>query len=109
MFNSSISSIDIYIVIAYFFVVLGIGLIVAYKTKTSEDLFLGGRSFGWGLIGLSLFASNISSSTIIALSGAAYTTGIVNSVYEWMSGLPMIIAALIFIPLYLKNRITKAS
>ncbi len=102
----NISNIDIAIVIGYFAIVLGIGLWISRKTKTSEELFLGGRSFGWGLIGLSLFASNISSSTIIGLSGAAYKDGIVGSVYEWMSGLPLIAAALIFIPLYLKNRIT---
>jgi len=106
MENATISNIDITIVISYFFLVLAIGFYISRRTKTGEDLFLGGRSFGWGLIGLSLFASNISSSTIIGLSGAAYTTGIVNSVYEWMSGLPLIIAALIFIPLYLKNKIT---
>jgi len=103
---TNISNIDIAIVISYFAIVLGIGLWISRKTKTGEDLFLGGRAFGWGLIGLSLFASNISSSTIIGLSGAAYTSGIVGSVYEWMSGLPLIAAALIFIPLYLKNRIT---
>ncbi len=104
--QSGISNIDIAIVIGYFILVLCIGFWIARRTKTGEDLFLGGRSFGWGLIGLSLFASNISSSTIIGLTGAAYTTGIVNSVYEWMSGIPLIIAALIFIPLYLKSRIT---
>ncbi len=104
--DSNIAGVDIAIIIGYFALVLGIGFWIARRTKTGEDLFLGGRSFGWGLIGLSLFASNISSSTIIGLSGAAYTTGIVNSVYEWMSGLPLIIAAMIFIPLYLKSRIT---
>ncbi len=104
--NTLISNIDIGIIIGYLVLVLVIGFIISLKTRTGEDLFLGGKSFGWGLIGLSLFASNISSSTIIGLTGAAYTTGIVNSVYEWMSGLPLIIAALIFVPLYLKNRIT---
>lgn len=104
--RTEISTIDIAIIISYFLLVLIIGFLVSRSTKTGEDLFLGGRSFGWGVIGLSLFASNISSSTIIGLSGAAYTTGIVNSVYEWMSGLPLIIAAMIFIPLYLKSRIT---
>ncbi len=102
----NISTIDLSILIGYFILVFGIGIYVARQTKTGEDLFLGGRSFTWGVIGLSLFASNISSSTIIGLSGAAYTTGIVNSVYEWMSGVPLIIAAVIFVPLYLKARIT---
>ena len=106
MNSSTISNIDIGIVVLYFIVVLGIGLIIARKNKTSEDLFLGGRTFTWGLIGLSLFASNISSSTIIGLSGAAYSTGVVQSVYEWMSGIPLLIAAVIFIPMYLRSKIT---
>ena len=104
--GTSISTLDIAIIIGYFIIVLLIGFWVARQTKTGDDLFLAGRTFGWGLIGLSLFASNISSSTIIGLSGAAYSTGIVNSVYEWMSGIPLIIAAMIFIPLYLQSRIT---
>ncbi len=101
-----ISTIDIAVIAFYFIAVMCIGLYVARGTKTGEDLFLGGRSFGWGLIGLSLFASNISTSTIIGLSGAAYSSGIVQSVYEWMTGIPLIIAALFFIPLYLKSKIT---
>jgi len=104
--TTGISNIDIGIIIIYFIVVMGIGIYIARKTETGEDLFLGGRSFGWGLIALSLFASNISSTTLIGLSGAAYSTGIANSVYEWMSGIPLIIAAMIFIPLYLRSQIT---
>lgn len=104
--DTLISTVDLFVVLLYLVVVFGIGIWVARRTKTGEDLFLGGRSLGWGLIGLSLFASNISSSTLIGLSGAAYSSGIVGSVYEWMSGLPLIIAALIFVPLYLRSRIT---
>jgi len=104
--DALISNTDITIIFAYLALVFGIGIWVARRTKTGEDLFLGGRSLGWGLIGLSLFASNISSSTLIGLSGAAYSSGIVGSVYEWMSGIPLIIAALIFVPLYLRARIT---
>ena len=104
--NNGIATFDLIIIAIYFIVVLGIGLWIARKTSTGEDLFLGGRTFGWGIIGLSLFASNISSTTLIGLSGAAYSTGIVDSVYEWLSGIPLIIAAAIFVPLYLKSRIT---
>jgi SSS family solute:Na+ symporter len=104
--NNGIATLDLIVIAIYFIVVLGIGLWIARKTTTGEDLFLGGRTFGWGIIGLSLFASNISSTTLIGLSGAAYSTGIVDSVYEWLSGIPLIVAAAIFIPLYLKSRIT---
>ncbi len=101
-----ISNVDITVIIVYFLIVLFIGFWVARKTKSGEDLFLGGRTLTWGVIGLSLFASNISSSTIIGLTGAAYASGIVQSVYEWISGIPLIIAAIIFVPLYLNSRVT---
>ena len=104
--NATISNVDLGVIAVYFIVVLGIGLLIARKTATGDDLFLGGRTFGWGVIGLSLFASNISTTTLIGLSGSAYSTGIVQSVYEWLSGVPLIIAAAIFVPLYIKSRIT---
>ena len=104
--STNIATTDLVIIGLYFVVVLGIGVFIARRTETGDDLFLGGRSFGWGLIGLSLFASNISSTTLIGLSGAAYSTGIVQSVYEWMSGVPLIIAAVVFVPLYLRSQVT---
>ena len=58
--ETQISSIDLWIIVFYFLIVLSLGFWVARKTNTGEDLFLGGRSLTWGVIGLSLFASNIS-------------------------------------------------
>jgi len=104
--ESIISSIDIGIIIAYFILVFSIGIYVARTTKTGDDLFLGGRSLTWGFIGLSLFASNISSTTLIGLAGAAYTTGIVQSVYEWGGIIPLVVMAFVYVPLYLKAKIT---
>ena len=85
-----------------------IGIWISRKTKSGDDLFLGGRSLTWGVIGLSLFASNISSTTIVGLTGAAYSSGIVQSVYEWISRIPLIIAALIFVPLYLNSKLLQS-
>ncbi len=104
--NSLLSYLDLTIIALYFIVIMALGIWVASRTKSGEDLFLGGRSLTWGVIGFSLFASNISSSTIIGLTGAAYSSGIVQSVYEWISGIPLIIAAFIFVPLYLNAKIT---
>ena len=104
--ETSLSSIDVLIILIYFSLVILIGIWISRKTKSGDDLFLGGRSLTWGVIGLSLFASNISSTTIVGLTGAAYSSGIVQSVYEWISGIPLIIAALIFVPLYLNSKIT---
>ena len=106
MGNVSISTIDLIVIAVYFLVVLAIGIYVSKKTETGEDLFLAGRTLTWGVIGFSLFASNISSTTLIGLAGAAYSNGIPVSTYEWMSGVPLIILAFVFIPLYIRARIT---
>ena len=103
---SVISQVDATIIGLYFLIVLGIGIWVGLRTKTDEDLFLGGRSLTWGVIGCSLFASNISSTTLIGLTGAAYETGIAVSNYEWLAGVPLVLMAAVFIPIYLKSKIS---
>ncbi|MBJ3761299.1 sodium:solute symporter [Maribius pontilimi] len=104
--QNAITGLDIGVIAAYFGVVILIGVWVSKSTKTGDDLFLAGRSLGWAAIGFSLFASNISSSTLIGLTGSAYTTGIAVSAYEWMAGIPLLVMAFIFAPIFLKTRIT---
>lgn len=104
--QNAITGLDLGVIAAYFGVIVLIGVWVARQTDTDEDLFLAGRSLGWAAIGFSLFASNISSSTLIGLTGSAYTTGLAPSAYEWLSGVPLLIMAFIFAPIFLKSRIT---
>ncbi|PWN07774.1 hypothetical protein DDZ15_01810 [Rhodohalobacter mucosus] len=106
MTEISLSSIDIAIIIGYFMLIIGIGVWVSKRTETGEDLFLAGRTLGWGVIGFSLFASNISSTTLIGLSGDAYRTGISVANYEWMAAIVLILMAVFFIPYYIKSSIT---
>ena len=66
-----------YLAIGLYAVVIAvIGYRAARRIGTPDDLFLAGRSFGSGVIGLSLFASNISATTLVGLAGAAYGAGI---------------------------------
>lgn len=105
MADISLSPLDIGIIIGYFLIIIVIGVIVSRKTDTGEDLFLAGRSLGWGVIGFSLFASNISSTTLIGLTGQAYQTGISVSNYEWMAAVVLIFMAIFFIPFYIRSKI----
>ncbi len=104
--QNAITALDLWVIAAYFAVIVGIGIWVSLRTESGEDLFLAGRSLGWAAIGFSLFASNISSSTLIGLTGSAYTTGIAPSAYEWLAGVPLLLMAFIFAPIFLKSRIT---
>jgi len=101
-----ISTIDLAIIILYFLVVLAIGLAIGRKTKSGSDLFLAGRSLSWWAIGFSLFASNISSTTLIGLSGTAYAAGISVANYEWMASIVLVFFVIFFIPFYLNSRIS---
>jgi len=106
MTDIALSNLDKGIIVGYFLIIIIIGVLVSRKTKTGDDLFLAGRSLGWIAIGFSLFASNISSTTLIGLSGDAYRTGISVANYEWMAAFVLIVMAVFFIPYYIKSRIT---
>jgi Predicted symporter len=106
MEDTPIALLDLLVIAGYFAAVLAIGFWVARKVETGDDLFLAGRSLTWPLIGGSLFASNISSTTLIGLAGVAYTSGIAVSNYEWMAGVVLVFMAIFYIPIYLKSRIT---
>jgi len=106
MSTYEITGLDIGIIIGYFVIVLLIGFIFSLKSDTGKDFFLAGRSLGWGAIGFSLFASNVSSTTIIGLSGQAYRSGISVSNYEWMATLLLVFIAIFFLPFFLRSRIS---
>lgn len=104
--SRAITGADLWVIAAYFIIVIVIGVWVARRTESGEDLFLAGRTLTWGVVGFSLFASNISSTTLIGLTGAAYSSGIAVSAYEWMAGVPLLVLAFVFAPLYFRSRIT---
>ena len=92
-----------------FLVIVGV-LISKKKTKTgqlvSEDLFLSGRSLPWYKVGLSIFSTNVSPSMLVAYFGAAYTSGMVLANFEWIAWVFLLLLSFLFIPYYLKNRIS---
>ncbi len=104
--NAQISTLDTSLLVGYFVIVLVIGFIFVRRTNTGRDFFLAGNRLGWTAIGFSLFASNISGSSIIGLTGQAYATGISIANYEWMATLVLIFMALFVIPIYLKNKLS---
>jgi len=101
-----IHNIDVGVIVAYFLAIVVIGIYVSRRTRSGEDLFLAGRSLTWGVIGFSLFASNISSTTMIGLSGQAYSSGISVANYEWMASVVLVFMAIFFIPFFIKTRIS---
>ncbi|MDH3497098.1 MAG: sodium:solute symporter [Gemmatimonadota bacterium] len=96
---------DLVMVALYVVFIVALGFYFARRTKTTDDYFLAGRSLTWGLIGFSLFASNVSSSTLVGLASAAYGSGISVYNYEWMAALVLIVFLVFFLPFYLKTQV----
>ena len=100
---------DILVFVIYFLIVAGYGYWIYRKRKTREHdskaFFLAEGSLTWWAIGASLIASNISAEQFIGMSGNGYFVGIAVAAYEWIAAVSLIIIAIWFMPVYLKNKI----
>lgn len=105
MADFSLSILDVSIVIIYLLFVVILGFYIGSRHKGAEDYFLAGRNLTWPLIGFSLFASNMSSNSLVGLTGSGYVTGFSVFSYEWMAIIVLIIFAVFFLPFYLRNKI----
>src|SRR5580765_2321144 len=99
-----------YLVFLIYFVIVGFyGYWIYSKRKSREHdskaFFLAEGSLTWWAIGASLIASNISAEQFIGMSGNGYFVGIAVSAYEWIAAVALIIIAIWFMPVYLKNHI----
>jgi SSS family solute:Na+ symporter len=100
---------DYIVFLFYFIIVSGYGIWIYRQKKRasadSKDYFLAEGSLTWWAIGASLIASNISAEQFIGMSGAGFKLGLAVASYEWMASATLIIVAIFFMPVYLKNKI----
>ena len=100
---------DYVVFLTYFIIVSLYGYWIYQRKKKlttdSKDFFLAEGSLTWWAIGASLIASNISAEQFIGMSGEGFFVGIAISVYEWLAAISLIIIAIFFMPVYLKNKI----
>jgi SSS family solute:Na+ symporter len=106
----SLQNSDYIVFLIYFVIVASYGYWVYRKkkkasTSASHDYFLAEGSLTWWAIGASLIASNISAEQFIGMSGSGFKMGLAISTYEWMAAATLMIVAIFFIPVYLKNKI----
>ena len=74
-----IATIDLVIVVAYFFIVFGFGAYFGKYIKSTSDFFFSGRKFSWWVIGLSMIATVVGSYSFIKYSQAGYVYGLSSS------------------------------
>jgi len=107
--NNKLVLADYIVFIVYFLIVSSYGYWIYRRKKKkvtdTHDFFLAEGSLTWWAIGASLIASNISAEQFIGMSGNGFFVGIAVAAYEWIAALALVIVAVWFMPVYLKNKI----
>jgi SSS family solute:Na+ symporter len=109
--TSSIGPFDGAIIAFYMLVILGLGIAAGFMRRKGETggegghYFLAGNTLAWPVIGLAMFAANISTVHLVSLAEAAYKFGLVFGNFEWMAGFTLILLSLFFAPIYLRSRV----
>ncbi len=103
-----ISGIDLAIIVIYFVCIVGLGCWAGLrkkKTEKAQEYFLAGKTLSWPIIGLALFATNISTVHLVSLAEEGYTNGLAYGNFEWMAPFTLIILALFFAPFYIRSSV----
>ena len=97
------SQIDLLVLVAYLIIVLSLGFYYSRRSDENySDYFLAGRNIGWFTVGISIFATNISSEHFIGLAGSGSTRGLAVGQIELMAIFTLIFLGWILAPIYLK-------
>lgn len=75
------------------------------KEATIEEYFLSGRNLRWPSIALSSIATNINGYQFLGMMGSAYLYGLAQASLEINAVQGILMAAFIFVPLFLKERV----
>ena len=101
-----IETLDLVIIVAYLVGIVALGLFASRRKKnTTSDYFLAGRSLRWPMIGMALFATNISTVHLVGLASSGYKDGLVFGNFEWMAAFCLILLGIVFAPFYFQSRV----
>ncbi len=86
------------------------GLYLSRGTRSTTDWFLAGRRLPWWLVGISMYATAIDASDLVADSGGTYTLGVSVFIINWVGVVSgwVIAAFFIFLPMYRLGMYTNA-
>ena len=83
------AGIDVFIIVLYFMIILGIGFYFSKKKNSTDEYFLANRNIGWFVIGSALFASNIGSEHLVGLAGTGAASGVAVAQFVILASIKM--------------------
>ncbi|MHC4556847.1 MAG: sodium:solute symporter family protein [Planctomycetota bacterium] len=92
----------------YMLSLIAMGFYFSKREKTTQDFFLAGRRIPWWAAGLSIFGTQLSAITFMAIPAKAYATDWVNFLFNMgiLAITPLVI--LCFLPFYRRLNVTTA-
>jgi solute:Na+ symporter, SSS family len=89
----------------YLLAVIGIGLALRRRTRTSEDFFLSGRSIPAWVAGLAFMSANMGAQEVIGMAASGAKYGLATAHFYWVGAIPaMVFLGLFMMPLYYGSR-----
>jgi len=98
------SYIDAIVLVVYFILILSLGLYYSQKNDDNyEKYFLAGKNIPWFVVGVSIFATNISSEHFIGLAGAGSLRGLAVGQFELMAIFTLLFLGWFLVPIYFRT------
>jgi SSS family solute:Na+ symporter len=97
---------DALIILAYFATVMVVAVRARLRRDaTPEQYFVSGRELRWWSVAASTIATNLHAGHFLAVIGSAYAFGLAQANFELNAVLGLVVAAFVFVPLYLRERV----
>jgi SSS family solute:Na+ symporter len=101
----SLTFLDLAVVCLYIGGLVVAGILDRRRAKKARDHFLAASSSSWPKIGFALYASTISATSLVGLTGSAYAHGISVFAYEWMAAFVLPVFCAFVLPTYVKSQV----
>ena len=106
--QGGLTFIDVTVIVAYLLIMLHMGLKIARKQRSTEDFFVGGRDLPAWAVGISLFASVMSTILYLGQPGEMFRTGLSFLTRNIPLPLILIVVCFVWIPFFMRLRLTSA-
>src|SRR5258705_8170959 len=102
---TNLTAIDWIIMLVYFVFVIGIGVLLRRKVKTSADFFLAGRAIPVWVCGLAFISANLGAQEVIGMGASGAKYGIATAHFYWIGAIPaMVFIGVFMMPFYYGSR-----
>jgi len=96
---------DYLIISLYFAVVLGVGVLIKYKIKTTNDFLMSSRSVPLWITSLAFISANLGAQEVIGMAASGAKYGIMSAHFYWLGAIPaMVFLGIFMMPFYYGSR-----